>query len=172
MDLIKYFNDDYNQYNTSKKHTSIEHTCTNPDIPPNYIAVWDDFSVSKSYVNIFPHLIDQVVSNHFHNFFEFVYVYKGSLKIHIDDTEVTLEENDICLLNLQAKHRIEAVDLSRNIIYYIMINTDYFKSTYFHLIYIPANDYIFDFFWNQLPIIKLKIIIFIFPTIRILLSYP
>ena len=148
MDLSKYFIADYKRLlNTHKQQTEqrfiIEH------LPADYTAIWNDFSLGKAFVSIFPHMIDQYVKNHSHNFFEFLYVYKGYCKIYIDDSEILLNEKDICILNLQARHSVEEIDLSCNIIYYIMVNPDYFKSTYFQLMYVQSH-HVFDFFLESI----------------------
>lgn len=149
MHLSQYFIEDYKRFLDTHKQQAeqqfiIEH------LPTDYTAIWEDFSADEASVSIFPHIIDQYVKNHFHNFFEFLYVYKGSCKIFVDDSEIILNEKDICLLNLQARHSVEEIDLNCNIIYYIMVNPDYFKSTYFQLMYVPSNYHVFDFFLESI----------------------
>jgi len=142
MDLTKHFKDDLSHY--------LNHTVAIEHLPLNYTATWESFSTDESSIRIFPHIINQSVSNHFHDFFELLYVYKGCCKIYVDNTEIILNENDICLLNLQAKHAIADIDLSCNIVYYIMIHPSYFRSIYFQLLSLPSTNYVFDFFLESI----------------------
>lgn len=149
MNLSQYFIKEYKQYLNAHKQQAGQELIINY-LPTDYTAIWEDFSEVKTSVSIFPHTINQYVKNHYHNFFEFLYVYKGSCKICVDDSEILLNEKDVCLLNLQAKHSVEKIDPSQNIVYYILVNPVYFRSTYFQLIYVPSNHHVFDFFLESI----------------------
>ncbi|MDS0527426.1 AraC family transcriptional regulator [Clostridium sp. SHJSY1] len=140
MNLRKYFYDVCNDYKN----------CTTFVSTQDYIAEWYKLSDKKGLINIFPHANYNHFITHSHDFFEFVYVYNGSCKITVDNSNITLESKDICLFNLQAKHSIQVMNTEEDIIFYILVHPDYFKSAYFQLIYLPNDKYIFDFFLESM----------------------
>lgn len=143
MNLESYFYEECTRFSGS---------CSNlpTNLPQHYVAKWDSLTNEKGLISIFPHTISSHISSHSHDFFEFVYVYTGTCKIKVDDSDLVLNAKDICLLNLQANHSIEATNIEENIIFYILVKPDYFKSIYFQLISLPNNKYIFDFFLESL----------------------
>lgn len=146
MNLEKYFYQEYNNFSKACSNTSLDEWNNSINLPQDYIARWHTLTNEKGPINIFPHTISSNVSRHSHDFFEFIYVYKGTCKIKVDNYDVVLKSKDICLLNLQSKHSIDSINIEEDIIFYILVKPDYFKSIYFQLISLPNNKYIFDFF--------------------------
>lgn len=150
MDLEKYFYQEYNKFSAICSYTALNEQCNALNLPQDYIAKWHTLTNGKSPINIFPHTISNKISRHSHDFFEFIYVYKGTCKLKVDDYDVVLKSKDICLLNLQSKHSINSINIEEDIIFYILVKPDYFKSVYFQLISSPNNKYIFDFFLESI----------------------
>lgn len=150
MNLEKYFYQEYNSFSATCSNTSLDEYNNAMNLPQDYIARWHTLTNEKGPINIFPHTISSNISKHSHDFFEFIYVYKGACKIKVDNYDVILKSKDICLLNLQAKHSINSINIEEDIIFYILVKPDYFKSVYFQLIHLPNNKYIFDFFLESM----------------------
>lgn len=73
---------------------------------------------------IFKHARFSYTPYHIHDFVELNYVYKGSIKIIINDKTVVLNEGDVCLLDTGVSHRI--LDTGKNdILINVLINKDY-----------------------------------------------
>lgn len=66
------------------------------------------------------------VALHNHEYFEFVYAYRGSLVTEIDGEKVAMEEGDICILNKDAYHSLQA-DQGDNILVSGAINDEFRK---------------------------------------------
>jgi YesN/AraC family two-component response regulator len=119
-------------------------------LPRGYSIHWNSLHVPKGPLAIYPHPLPGCMDFHSHDFFEFIYVYKGKCRIKIDSAELVLEAGSLCLLNLQAMHTIELDDIQKDIIFNILVKPDYFNSTYFRLTYLPNDEYIFDFFLESM----------------------
>lgn len=149
MNLEKYFTLEYEWFQSQIKE--LPDTVLSPDnLPEGYMALWRNMASDRGFVGIYPHMNSKKVNTHSHDFFEFLFVYKGNCKIRVDNTDLMLKEKDICILNLQANHSIDSVDIKENIIYYIMINPVFFKSTYFQLSYIESKECTYDFFLESI----------------------
>ncbi|HHV12687.1 MAG TPA: AraC family transcriptional regulator [Clostridiales bacterium] len=119
-------------------------------LPPDYFILWNSLLIPKGSLAILAHPVSGWMDFHSHDFFEFIYVYKGSCTIKVDSRELTLEAGSLCLLNLQAKHSIELGSIKEDMVFNILVQPDYFNSTYFRLTYLPNNEYIFDFFLESM----------------------
>lgn len=74
--------------------------------------------VSKS-LRVIPHLRYSPVAFHIHDFYELMYVYKGTVRHHLKDTDITLWETDAILFPPGTGHSVSAVggeDLAVSII--------------------------------------------------------
>jgi len=150
MNIEKQFLEHCNQIIDTFSKASEEEAVRNILSPPNYSILWNTITESKGPLSIYPHPLGGHMNFHSHDFFEFIYIYKGSCSISVDSKELQLEAGDLCLLNLQARHTIEVESIEKDMIYNILVKPDYFNSMYFRLTYLPDNEYIFDFFLESM----------------------
>lgn len=99
-------------------------------------------------ITIFPHYFKYNIAEHCHNFFEFIYVYRGHCITTIDSSPLYLNEGDLCLLNLKAFHTIHLNNPSQDIIFNILVKKSMLNNAYFKLI--SYNKFISDFFLDSL----------------------
>ena len=88
---------------------------------------------------------------HKHNFFELIYVYRGSCNNHIYSArrvDFKMLEGDICILNPNAVHRLEIGEENRDVVFNIMFKTSLFDKSFINLI--PDNSIMAQFFINSL----------------------
>jgi len=99
-------------------------------------------------IAIQPHPAHVNAGLHYHDFFEIIYIHRGSCQNVIDQKEVTLTEGDLCLLNTNAVHNILCSDPERTIIFNILIQPSVLESAHFKLL--SFNNFIADFFSDSL----------------------
>lgn len=83
---------------------------------------------------------------HRHDFFELVYVYQGSIQSEIDGQAVPLQQDDLCLLNINAMHTMPEID-EDTIILNILLEKSLFNDVFF-MNY--NDDVIYNFFLDSL----------------------
>jgi AraC-like DNA-binding protein/mannose-6-phosphate isomerase-like protein (cupin superfamily) len=109
----------------------------------------DLFIQFKGYdITIVPHPPQYQVGEHRHNFFEFIYIYRGSCTTTIDSSPLKLNEGDLCLMNLKASHTIQSDNPLEDIIFNILVKQSMLDNAYFKLI--SYNEFISDFFLDSL----------------------
>lgn len=86
-------------------------------------------------------------SPHYHDFFELMYMYKGSCKQVINDKALILNEGDICILGMRDSHSV-IVENTDNILFNIMIKKSLFDKSFLSLI--SENDLLSSFFVTSL----------------------
>lgn len=86
-------------------------------------------------------------SPHYHDFFELMYMYKGSCKQVINDKSLILNEGDICILGMKDSHSV-IVDSTDDILFNIMIKKSLFDKSFLSLI--SENDLLSSFFVTSL----------------------
>ena len=152
MDLAKYFEKDVKLILIKKMLEDINGDFIDPfNSPPNHELKWHTIvKDNKGPLFIYPHPIVGEISKHHHNFFEFVYVYRGTCKMNVDSIIIELKAGDICLFNLQANHSIEVTDIKKDMIFNLLVKPDYFNSVYFRLTYLSNSEYLFDFFLESM----------------------
>ncbi len=99
-------------------------------------------------INVIPHLVGYDRFEHFHNYFEMIYVYKGTCHTKVDGTTLTLNEGDVCFLNLQALHSMESTNPKTDMFFNLLISQSTFDNTYFKLI--SGNELVSDFFLDSI----------------------
>lgn len=88
---------------------------------------------------------------HKHDFFELIYVYRGSCTNHIygnSTTDIPMRRGDICILNPNAVHRLEIQQDGEDVIFNILFRTSLFDRSFINLI--PDNSIMAQFFINSL----------------------
>lgn len=97
---------------------------------------------------VMPHFPGYEIAEHHHNFYEFIYVYRGSCLTTIDSKLIQLNEGDLCLLNLKASHTIELIAPTSDVIFNILVKQAVLDNAYFKLI--SCNEFISDFFLDSM----------------------
>lgn len=98
-------------------------------------------------VMLHPTEANDLVSTHCHDFFELIYLSRGSCTQNINGISRNLKEGDLCLLNPQSKHAI-ATDSEDALLFNILINRSLFQESFLCLI--AENDLISNFFLTSL----------------------
>lgn len=121
--------------------------CGKPiNLPDRYEAKIEDFINYKSPLVVFTHYLNNAIPSHTHNFFELIYIRNGVHKFKVDNTLITLNANDICILNRKAVHSIEYSKIPNNQeIYYLLIHPDYFQDIFFQFAFLNSNSYFYKF---------------------------
>lgn len=114
------------------KNNLITFTCGRQIIVP----VGEDVSFS-----IHPRFI--TIPEHRHNFIEMIYVYSGQCRQTINNTEVLLQEGEICILDTNVIHSIEHTGTD-DVIVNCLMRKEYFDSTL--LSWLSGNDVLSSFF--------------------------
>lgn len=70
---------------------------------------------------------------HFHDFFEIVYVMRGSCKHKINSTEFTMSQGDILIIPPLIKHNLSVTDKT-SMIFNICIREEVFSNTFFYIL--------------------------------------
>jgi len=111
---------------------------------PNNNCVQKDL-VTSNVKNIFfgKHPRFLKITEHSHNFIEMIFVYSGQCHQIINGKKVSLNEGDICILDTNVKHSIEAAG-ENDIIINCVIKTSYFDYTF--LGQLSENDILSKFF--------------------------
>lgn len=106
-----------------------------------YISVYKE---DKHCILLAPIKNNVNIALHNHDYFEFIYAYKGKLKHEIDGKSFVMEEGDICIINKRANHSIQS-SKEENIIYIGAIS-----ETFRHeLIEILPEEHELQNFYNQ-----------------------
>lgn len=84
---------------------------------------------------------------HSHDFFELIYMYKGSATQYFQNSISTLKEGTLCLLNTNVTHGI-SIESEDHILFNILIRPRLFTQTFLSLI--TDNDLLNSFFINSL----------------------
>lgn len=88
-----------------------------------------------------------LTKQHSHDYFELMYVSKGSCTQKIGSTVCNLSTGDFCLLNPYVTHEID-IDSQETFLFNIMIKESLFKESFFCMI--TGNDLISNFFATSL----------------------
>lgn len=114
----------------------------------NRIIFPDDiFSTGDDIIIVNHPTIANDLSPHYHDFFELMYMYKGSCKQIINDKELTLKEGDICILGMKDSHSV-IIESNDDILFNIMIKKSLFDKSFLSLI--SENDLLSSFFVTSL----------------------
>lgn len=70
---------------------------------------------------------------HQHPYFEFLYLYQGTLTTVLDGEILHLTEGDLCLMNLKAKHRILKGDNTRDVAFNILVLPNVFNNFFLRM---------------------------------------
>lgn len=82
------------------------------------------------------------IPNHRHNFIELIYVYSGTCTQLINNSNIILKTGEMCILDTNTIHSIEAVN-KNDIIINCLMRTDYFDTSFFSRL--SSNDLISNF---------------------------
>lgn len=85
---------------------------------------------------------------HRHEFFELIYVHRGSCTNLVDGTEVPMRAGDICLLNTNAAHTIRLDDPARDTVFNLLIRRSMMDS--FHFKMFASDDFVAGFFLKSI----------------------
>ncbi len=84
---------------------------------------------------------------HSHDYFEFIYVSRGTCTQKIAETDCNMKAGDFCLLNPFITHTVD-IDTRDTLLFNIMIKTSLFKNSFLYMI--TGNDLICNFFTSSL----------------------
>lgn len=87
------------------------------------------------------------VPNHKHNFIELIYVYSGSCTQTINGSTIKLKTGEVCLLDTNVIHSIEAAS-KNDIIINCLMRKDYFDTSFFSRL--SSNNLISNFLVNAI----------------------
>lgn len=96
----------------------------------------------KGNINISLHKSSFNNIEHFHNYYEIIYVVKGELVNLIDKNSITLKENECIIQFPDTKHSIISFDDKKSIAINITINKDFFTHSYFKVLFESTNIFI------------------------------
>lgn len=114
----------------------------------NGLLLSDDILNTSDDIIISSHpLIANDVIPHSHDFFELMYMYKGSCKHIVNYKELTLNEGDICILGMHDSHSV-IIESSDDILFNILIKKSLFDKSFLSLI--SENDLLSNFFVTSL----------------------
>ena len=84
------------------------------------------------FMNYHVALMNDVI--HTHDFFEIIYICKGSAGDWIDGTDIDLEEGDLCIHNPNASHKITRMDQEEDFILNILLPQDMFRRSFYEML--------------------------------------
>lgn len=109
----------------------------------------DDIFPSENNIvlSIHPYMVNELVKEHSHDFFELIYLSRGNCHQTIEGMTHDISEGDIYLLNPNVSHSV-SVSSEDDLLFNIMIKPELFHA--FFLYSIEDNDMIRNFFVNSL----------------------
>lgn len=108
----------------------------------------DEISTSCDDIIIIKHPLEANDLNpHYHDFFELMYMFKGSCKHIVNDISTVLNEGDICILGMTDFHTV-IVESDEDILFNILIKKSLFDKSFLSLI--SENDLLSNFFVTSL----------------------
>lgn len=113
-----------------------------------------EISKSRHPIYITLHANEDNLSNredhflHTHDYFELIYLYKGSGNQIFETFQKPMKEGYICLLNMNVRHAIILEDPEASILFNIWIRRESFSSQYLHIL--RDNDLFSSFFLTSL----------------------
>lgn len=99
-------------------------------------------------VIVFLHPPVRQISPHYHDFFESVYIYRGSCINQIDGSSYPMQEGDLCILNSRAVHALEVPHPEQTYIFNILVGRSIVDDAFFRLL--SSEDAVASFFLNSL----------------------
>lgn len=98
------------------------------------------------FINVHASFLNQWI--HSHEFFEIIYVAKGSAVDWIDGVEVKLETHELCIHNPNARHQILKADEGEDLIINILLPVHLFRRAFYSLL--MENEQLDQFFNNYM----------------------
>ncbi len=96
----------------------------------------------KGNINISLHKSSFNNIEHFHNYYEIIYVIKGELINLIGNNSITLKENECIIQFPGTKHSIISFDDTKSIAINITINKDFFTHSYYKALFESTNFFV------------------------------
>ena len=87
------------------------------------------------------------ISTHSHDFFELIYVYRGSCVNRVDQASYPMQEGDLCILNSHAVHCLRVSQPEKAYIFNILVGKTIVNDAFFHLF--SSEDPVASFFLNS-----------------------
>lgn len=103
-----------------------------------------DFGFDGYDILLYPHVNQLKIDLHAHEFFEFIYIYKGNCETVIDGKRFLLKKGDLFLMNPNALHAIASLHPKEDIIFNILVKNSMIDTIIFKLI--SHDQFISDFF--------------------------
>lgn len=121
----------------------------NPPVGPQLPLSADSILNISENIMVLKHplIANNLIHPHSHDYFELMYLSRGSCTQTINDVSCNLKEGDLCLLNPQSMHCISA-DTPDTMLFNIIINRSLFQESFLCLI--AQNDLISNFFLTAL----------------------
>lgn len=85
---------------------------------------------------------------HRHEFFELVYVHRGSCTNFVDSAEICMKQGDICLLNTNAEHTLKLDNIERDTIFNLLIRRSMMDRFDFKVF--SSEDFVANFFLKSI----------------------
>lgn len=112
--------------------------------------LWEDLPVSGN-ISVVPHTVSANYIPpgplHSHDFFELVYIYRGSAVQYLEDGTLTLDEGAICLMNTNCRHGL-TIGSEESLVFNVLINKPLVNTSFLNLIH--ENDLFSSFFIDSL----------------------
>lgn len=116
--------------------------------------VSDNIFKESEDIKVILHAMDaNNLDSHYHDFFEIMYVYKGSCTNTINGKEFKMNEGDICILGMYDYHHV-SVNCKDDILINIIIKKSLFDKSFLSLL--SENDLLTNFFITSLFTLKDK----------------
>lgn len=144
----------YNVINSNLIKLNSEDNSEKFDEYKNFNKVSDNIFDESEDIKVIIHAMDaNNLDGHYHEFFEIMYVYKGSCTNTINGGEFTMNEGDICILGMHDYHNVK-VDCQNDILINILIKKSLFDKSFLSLL--SENDLLTNFFVTSLFTLKDK----------------
>lgn len=135
----------FDKYITGQDMSSIQDYGFTNDFPgPLPQSMFAPGCTAGIFINYHNAFMNNVI--HSHDFFEIIYVCRGSISDWVDGTDIHLKTGDLCIHNPNARHKITKMDASEDFILNILLPQDMFQRSFYEMLF---EDRELDRFFNS-----------------------
>ena len=135
----------FDKYITGQDMSSIQDHGFTDDFPgPLPQSMFAPGCTAGIFINYHNAFMNNVI--HSHDFFEIIYVCRGSISDWVDGTDIQLKAGDLCIHNPNARHKITKMDASEDFILNILLPQDMFQRSFYEMLF---EDRELDRFFNS-----------------------
>ena len=116
--------------------------------PIGYTEKEKYYSFKDASIVITPHTNTYENPPHKHDFFELIYIHRGSCTNIVDSVPVSMKQGDICLMNTNAMHQIKLNNIKQDIVFNLLVKKSIMDS--FHFKIYSSNDFVTNFFLKSI----------------------